>query len=297
MGGISRRAYAKRRGCTEKAIRDRITDGTLADAVLPDGTIDAGKADRLLAEKVTAGKRTGSDLNEARRRKLAAGVALLQDDVRALVDSVVRVDDAGRYIRQNSLEIALRLFRIADDCAGKVAGKEASAAAAILDEAVRAALTDLSGGPTVDFDDDPDSDSENAPYFEANKSRPRGAALDDLTAVQLAALKADLEAHRLETKRALNNGKLVEIERICGELAARCSIVRNRMLGLHVKVAPHFLSADKSEAKTLLEIEISEGVEEMACTWVTKADLTAGRASDRRQFFKRDQKTKKAKAA
>ena len=261
----------------------------MAKAVLPDGTIDADKADKLLAEKVTAGKRTGSDLNEARRRKLAAGVALLQDDVSALVDSVVRVGDAGQHIRQNSLEIAQRLFRIADECAGKVAGKEAATAADILDDAVRAALDDLSDGGS----EDDDLDNEDAPYLEAQNSRG-GAALNDLTAVQLAALKADLEAHRLETKRALNNGKLVEIERICGEFAARCSIVRNRLLGLHMKVAPHFLSADKREAKELLEMEISEGVEEMACTWVTKADLTAGRASDRSQFFKRD---KKAKAA
>ena len=289
MGGVSRRAYAKRRGCTEKAIRDRITDGTLAKAVLPDGTIDADKADALLAARVTAGKHVGSDLNEARRRKLAAGVALLQDDVSALVDSVVRVDDAGQHIRQNSLEIAQRLFRIADECAGKVAGKEAATAADILDDAVRAALDDLSDGGS----EDDDLDNEDAPYLEA-QNPPGGAALDDLTAVQLAALKADLEAHRLETKRALNNGKLVEIERICGEFAARCSIVRNRMLGLHMKIAPHLLSADKRKAKELLEIEISEGVEEMACTWVTKADLTAGRASDRSQFFKRD---KKAKAA
>ena len=162
----------------------------------------------------------------------------------------------------------------------------------MLDDAVRAALDDLSDGGS----EGDDLDNEDAPYFEAQNSRG-GAALDDLTAVQLAALKADLEAHRLETKRGLNNGKLVEIERICGEFAARCSIVRNRMLGLHMKVAPHFLSADRSEAKELLEIEICEGVEEMACTWVTKADLTAGRASDRRQFFKRDHKIKKAKAA
>ncbi|OWK20633.1 hypothetical protein AJ88_27650 [Mesorhizobium amorphae CCBAU 01583] len=103
MGGISRRAYAKRRGCTEKAIRDRIADGTLVKAVLPDGTLDADKADKLLAAKVTAGKHVGSDLNDARRRKLAAGVALLQDEVEALVVSVVPVDGAGYTFAKSPL--------------------------------------------------------------------------------------------------------------------------------------------------------------------------------------------------
>ncbi|OWK20634.1 hypothetical protein AJ88_27655 [Mesorhizobium amorphae CCBAU 01583] len=154
---------------------------------------------------------------------------------------------------------------------------------------MRAALADLSGGAEGD-----EPDNEDAPYFEAKQPRPNGTALDDLTAVQLAALKADLEAQRLETKRALNTGELIEIKSLCDEFASRISIVRNRMLGLHVKVAQHFLSADKAEAKKLLEIEISEGVEEMACTWVTKADLTAGRASSWRQFFKRDRKAQAA---
>ena len=64
------------------------------------------------------------------------------------------------------------------------------------------------------------------------------------------------------------------------------------MLGLHVKIAPHFVSADKREAKRLLEIEISEAVEEFGCKWVTAAELTKGRASDRTQFYKRDRKAK-----
>ncbi|MER9761595.1 hypothetical protein [Mesorhizobium sp. M0138] len=293
MGGISRRSYAKRRGVTEKAIRDRITDGTLTNAVLSDGTLDGDLADRLLAEKVTAGKHVGSDLNDARRRKLAAGVALLQDEVEALAVSVVPLDGVAPHIREITIDTARRLYVIADDFAGKVAGKVADEAAGIVDGAVREALTEISGGYAA-LGEDPDS--EDATYFEAKKSRARGAPLDDLTAVQLAALKADLEAQRLETKRGLINGELLEIKQIGDEFASRCSIVRNRMLGLHVKVAPHFQNANKREAKKLLEIEISEAVEEFGCAWVTAADLTAGRARHQRQFHDRKYKTKKAKA-
>lgn len=273
--GISRRAYAKRRGCTEKAIRDRISDGTIASAILPDGSIDMDLADRLLAEKVTAGKHTGSDLNEARRRKLAAGVALLNDEVSELAASVVRREDGARLVREQSLEIAARLFRIADDTAPKVAGKEAVTAASIIEGEVYTALTELCGG---DASLPPDGEDDNSDEPPVRVGEPLG----DLSSVELAALKASLEARRLEIRRALNIREIVEIEAIVGPWADRLSIVRNRALGIHVKVAPFFVTAKTPEAKRILEVEISEVVEELADNAVSFAELTAGRAPGRR---------------
>ena len=45
--GLSRRAYAKRRGCSDKTVRNAIEDGRIKDALLPDDTIDPEKADAL----------------------------------------------------------------------------------------------------------------------------------------------------------------------------------------------------------------------------------------------------------
>lgn len=45
--GLSKRAYARRRGRDDKAVRKVIATGRIAAAILPDGTIDAVLADTL----------------------------------------------------------------------------------------------------------------------------------------------------------------------------------------------------------------------------------------------------------
>ena len=79
---MSRRAYAIRRGCSEKTVRKAIADDRIKDALLPDDTIDAEKADALwdanssrTPEETESGSSAGSgavvtDLTRVRIGKL-----------------------------------------------------------------------------------------------------------------------------------------------------------------------------------------------------------------------------------
>lgn len=72
--GLSRRAYAKHRGCNDKAVRNAITDGRIAEAVLPDGTINAEHADRLWEQNTDPVQRRGKEAMRA-NASMAAIVA------------------------------------------------------------------------------------------------------------------------------------------------------------------------------------------------------------------------------
>src|SRR5687768_14105582 len=92
--GLSRRAYARARGVDESTVREHVASGLLKPALLPDGSIDAALADALLAKGRTRGERTAPDLAGARRRKLAAQVALLADEVAEREGNLVPLAEA-----------------------------------------------------------------------------------------------------------------------------------------------------------------------------------------------------------
>ena len=71
--GISIRAYAKRRGCSDKAVRKAIADGRIKAAQLPDKSIDPDLADDLWERNTDAVQRRGKEAKRAAetQRKLA----------------------------------------------------------------------------------------------------------------------------------------------------------------------------------------------------------------------------------
>src|SRR5262245_46735989 len=83
--GMSRRAYARRRGCNEATVRQRIADGTISKAVLPDGSIAAKLADRLWRTATTRGEVAGDGtLSQARLRKAVASTLALAAEIEAM---------------------------------------------------------------------------------------------------------------------------------------------------------------------------------------------------------------------
>ncbi|ARO53982.1 hypothetical protein B2G69_07335 [Methylorubrum zatmanii] len=63
--GLSIRAYAKRRGVSDKAVRKAIASGRIAAAVLPDKTIESEVADRLWEANTDPSQRRGRKAERA----------------------------------------------------------------------------------------------------------------------------------------------------------------------------------------------------------------------------------------
>lgn len=257
---ISRRAYAKRRNVTEAAIRKRIADGTLANAMTPSGLIDADLADKLLAENTTAGNQTTSGLSEARRRKAAASIALLRDEVEALESSFVPHDQADAVVKWLSLIAARRILQVAD-IAAQVAGKPPAVAALAIDEAVRAAQNDIAATPIPE------------PRKPAAKGKA-GKSLASMTLVQLATLRSNLHARRLEVQRHVKRGEVIALPKLESQLMHRLAVFKTNVSAMHAKLAPRFEGATPAKARTILLTELQQIVETLACKAVSAAELT-----------------------
>ena len=102
--GLSRRAYAAQAGVSEATVRKHLRSGLLRPALLPNGNIDAAKADELLARQRTRGT-VSAALSDARRRKLAAQVALLADEIARRQKNLCRRDEADEEIQTMLCEI------------------------------------------------------------------------------------------------------------------------------------------------------------------------------------------------
>jgi len=260
---LSRRAFAAARGISEKAVRKRIAAGDLAEALLPDGTIDPEIADRLLAERTTAGKRVPAPLSAARLRKVRAHVATLQDRVAELRESVLTREEAATNAITARF-IADRLARIPADAAPQVVGRSAGLIAELVREIVYAALDDLANTKiTTTLGED-----EKPPLV-----------VSAMNAVALAAAKETLLAERLELRRALKRGELLDGEAYFGAFMQRISGLRTTMLGLPSKLAPHLAAAkDAEDARAMLKAEVDHAVEHLACEWITTEELIGGTA-------------------
>lgn len=261
---ISRRAYAKRRRVSEAAIRKRITDGTLAPALTRDGRIKPDVADRLLAAATTSGETTPSSLVEARRRKAAAGIALLRDEVDALGTGHAPrklVEEAWRRI---SFAAARCLFGIGATVAARIAGKSPAAAGAIIDQAARQALNEIAG-------------TQIAPLASVAKVAPvNQVPLEEMTPVQLATTRADLLARHLETRRAITRGTLADLAAWERDGVARIVTIQRLVLALPSKIGPHAAGSDAPKLAGLLDREIGAILHHLVRPGVvTHADLLA----------------------
>src|SRR5260370_42191814 len=81
--GMNKSQYARHRGVDESTVRQALREGRIVAAI--DGTIDPELADRMWAENSARGQRSGAaevtTLADARRRKMLASIAALEDEV------------------------------------------------------------------------------------------------------------------------------------------------------------------------------------------------------------------------
>lgn len=265
--GLSRRAYAARRGVTVRSVQKRVEDGTLSRAMTTDGKIDPDIADSLLAAGTTGtiaatGLTGSSSLAEARRRKAAAGNALLRDDLEELEGSVVTRDIAAECERACVLPVATRLLLLPRELAPAVAGKPAAIVATLLDEAVIAALTEIS---------EMDVAGGEEPANEGGEEFPLG----HMSLVELTAMKANLLAQRLEIQRNIRKHKMVRVADIKAALISRLQIVKTALLGVHHKLAPSLAMTSAADARKILNEELDEIVSALAGPAVSLNELRA----------------------
>ncbi len=260
--GLSRRAYARRVGVNEKTVREHIASGLLKPAIRPDGLLDPILADDLLARGRTRGPSVAPDLDDARRRKLAAQCRLIEDEVKALRSSRATPANVKDILAANYRAFAAGCAPVAK-AAATLAGADPLQAFTKLTEAVYAVLTDLSERP-LESDQDPALDDPP----------PTGPAFDTLDAIQLAATKADLEGERLELIRATKRGDLVTIAEAMSDFGDRLSTFRGRMLGLPSRSAPMYQAADTDAEAADVAIEIiDEALFSFVGDEITQAEL------------------------
>lgn len=258
MKGISRRQYAKRRGVSERSIRRAIEDGRIAASVLPDGMLDSDQADGLLAVGSVTGAAVPPKLADARRRKLAATVALLADDLDELERSVLTraVGEATDDLIVR--EVARQFLALPDELAPKVAGLAPAIAAPIVEDAVRDALNRIADkGEKLADDRAPTTDVAVV------------AAAPDLasmSATQLAAMKADLQARKLEIERGLKRRELMTVDEWERSMGLRMTTAKHRVCGLHYKTASRFDSATVDGARSIIRDELCDIIYDFART-------------------------------
>jgi hypothetical protein len=263
--GLSRRAYARQRGCSEAAVRQAIADGRLKPALLPDGSIDGAKADGLLAESTISGKEPPSELSAARQQKLRAQCALLRDEIAAVEKSLIAPDEARAASVQTARHVAGRLRRMAAEIAPKIVGKGPVEISATIQEHTHAALTDLAATRIIGTKD------------ATRKAKPR--ILAKMTATELAAMKTTLQARRLELQIAQRDSKLLDLGLIGQAQVKRFMAVRTKVLALHHQMAPRLEGMSLKEARASLGNAVEEMIDELVCDMVPAAMLLPEKAS------------------
>ncbi len=262
-GHVSRRRYAHLRGVDEKAVRKAIEAGILKPA-LRDGLIDVSAADALMAAHKIGGPTVATGLVKARTRKLAAGVALLQDELADLEASVVPAAGVAALTRDLTLHMARALWPIAS-MSERLAGLAPATAMAALEDEVRNRLEALA------------STKVQAPRPKASKAKSE-ATLAEMTPVDLAARRADLQARRLEHQRALRTGELLHLAEAQAGAVDRVLRARTKLLAIPAKVAARFVGVvDAVELAPVLEAEVGEALTELASEHVTMVEIEAAR--------------------
>jgi hypothetical protein len=257
---LSRSDYAKHRGVSISAISKHIRAGVLAGAIGGDGRINARKADRLLDQSITGGLTVPVELADARRRKLAASVALLKAKVDAIEASVLPKAEAAAGLRSFSLNIAAYSYEVARTTAAAVAGKPTLAAFSSLTDAIYEMLTKLSEAEIV---------SDESKVTQAQPPR-----LAQMSAVALATLKNNLEARRFEIEQQLADGTFVSAESVLNrDLVTRLLAARQHFLAMPSKVAPLMTASTPAEAQGILTDAFGDALAELACWSVSESEL------------------------
>lgn len=238
--GLSRRAYGRARGVSEGAIRGYIRSGLLRPAILADGSIDPARADEILAGGLTRGPGSPLELAAARRRKLRAECRLLNDELDALLAECIPREDLDEFLGKAALSM-IPALRLLADAAPSLAGGEPVRIAASLSDLVYEILTAISTTP-VTCDDAPPGDKAD------------GHDLADLDAAELAALKTDLQARRLEIVRQIERGELVRFMPAVDEFGDRLSAFRASLLALPTKAAPQLCATPKAARAFVREL-------------------------------------------
>jgi hypothetical protein len=143
-----------------------------------------------------------------------------------------------------------------------LAGLERSAAVAVLEGEVRDRLQAL-------------ADTEVAcPHSKVGR-QDDGSTLTEMSAVELAARRADLQARCLEIERGLRNGGLVDVVTAQAAVGDAVLRMRTKMLALPAKIGASLGEADAEELALLLRQEVGEALAELASEAVSIAQIEA----------------------
>lgn len=240
MQGLSGRAYARHQGVAAATVQDWRAKGWLV--LFDDGSINGDASDARVAEYREAVQDAASPLAVARQRKLAAQVAAMEDEVAAIKAQLLDPADAARARIEGMRYVVRELLTIAATAAPLVAGQPAAVAKERLTDVVHGVMARLActtyvpGGPAED-------------------PAAAGEVEDDL-----AARKTALAAERLELRRAVRRGEVLDMAEHIRDLQSKLGTARARLLGLPMKLAPCCGALDAASVEDEIRVAIRREV-------------------------------------
>jgi len=246
------RAYARRLGVTPAAVRKGIAAGRIP--VGPDGRIDAATADAALAQGAVSGPRVSKSLAEARRRKLAASVRLLDDELLAARANTITPDELQAAWLEACRSVVAEVERTFITMGIKRA-KSADAFGVLrdqIDALLNRLVTCLPPEPVA---------AESAVEID----------LATLSSVDLATMRADRQAEKMELQRALTRGELLEMDRAFAEIEDRIARARGLFLAVPARTAPLF-ELGEPEGRRALARDFLHALDELATHGVTAGE-------------------------
>lgn len=247
--------YARQRGVSPAAVRKGIREGRIAaDAA---GKVLVAESDARLAQGAVHGRSVSPTLADARRRKMAAAVRLLDDEVAALRASCLPADEV-RFMWLNLCRESAASLATLLDLTPELAKIRPVMAAERLRERLHEILNDLATRqPDVPVHAEPTAD---------------GPDLASLSAVELATLRADLQAEALELKRRLRLGELLAESKVQEEIHNRILPARSRLLGTPTACGGWF-ELGEAEGRRRLRQDLADSLSELAGFGVTAAEF------------------------
>jgi hypothetical protein len=249
------RAYARRHQISPASVRAGIAHGRIP--VGQDGRILVAAADAALAKGTLSGARVSPSLANARRRKLAASVRLLEDEIAALRADCVSPTAARDAWLEACRLVAAEVVKLIE-VGPRLAGLPYAASFLHLRYEVDALLNRL-----VDV----------VPEAEAILAATQtNVAIAKLSAVELATRRADLQAERMELRRSLRRNTMVSLGAFAA--AAEDVIARSRSLLLAVpsRCSPLFELGCEAGVKALTQ-DLRHALAELAVHGVKEADF------------------------
>jgi phage terminase large subunit GpA-like protein len=245
--GMSRRTYATSRKISEATVRKYLKQGKLSGALLPDGTLDARKADRLLGSSNTRGRAQPVELRAAKARHLREKVLSLGHEVEGLERSLVRADRVPRIASVVGLIVADNLRPLGERMAPIIAGMNGKDAHLALRTAVNDALEIIS--------------STMPGRVEGAKGRQeRELELEKLGEAQIRAVQANLQADKLELKRATEKGVLRQVSDAVQEYEEKIIVSKSLVLAMPGRIAPYAESETAEQLRVRIDQEIEQAL-------------------------------------